>query len=228
MMNFFYPVKTGTENNKELRYSIRSVYAQNPNAVIWVVSGNRPKWANSKLRFICQPDNNPLAGVNVWKKIQLFCQQVKQPFINMNDDIFLVNAFDWQSCNLHDETLEKRRDSISKSNRYWHRVNNTDTFLKGLGMPTLNYDIHQPMYMDWHGVVWMDQHLNFQRMNYLYKSIYGNICGMPAKQGKHCKLTNPADFDPAMIYFSINDEFVQRGGYELLDRLYPKKSIVEI
>jgi hypothetical protein len=145
-MDYVYFIREG--DNEELRYSIRSVLKNTPNANIWVI-GNKPDWYVGN--FIPLPDQYmKFENIVECCRAAAYDDRVSDPFVWMNDDFFIVKPIE-SIPPLHRGPLLERADryalkvSVSKYNRLLFQ---TYSKLVSLGIEDpLDYDVHTPLEM---------------------------------------------------------------------------------
>lgn len=180
-MDFVYICRDG--ENEELRYSIRSVLANYPEATIWVIGG-KPSWYTGN--FI----NVPIRGSkyhNARRNLQVLVAspQIPEKFILMNDDFFImkpvINLGYFNSGPL-----------INKINKYYE-VNPRSTYLgmlektyrglKGLGFENpIDYELHVPMPMEKSKLAKVLQY------PFLWRSTYGNLYNVGGRTRRDVKI----------------------------------------
>lgn len=166
-MDFVYICKTGP--NEELRYSIRSVLHNFPEARIWVVGG-KPDWYVGNYLNVEDVGSKFLNINNCYKEI-LFNDQINNSFILMNDDFFILKPD--ITYNYYDQLLNEKIKShcdLYGNSPYARALSEAEKELKVLGIDyPLNYDVHTPMYFE------KDKLGMVVDISLAPRSMYGNI-----------------------------------------------------
>lgn len=166
-MDFVYICKTGA--NEELRYSIRSVLHNFPEARIWVVGG-KPDWYVGN--FIEVEDmGSKFVNIDRCYKEILFNDQISNSFILMNDDFFILKSD--ISYNYYDQLLNEKIKShcqLYGNSPYARALSGAEKELKKIGIDQpLNYDVHTPMAFE------KDKLSMVVDLSLAPRSMYGNI-----------------------------------------------------
>lgn len=118
--NFVWILKDNSDNNMEIKYSIRSVLKYHPNATITIIGG-KPNWYLGNHHYIA--DKNKCPYVNAWEKIEYACT-LFDTFIYMDDDFYLMQPFEQKHyynktmlCNLEEHNIKD-----STENNQWSKV----------------------------------------------------------------------------------------------------------
>lgn len=166
-MQFVYLCRKGP--NEELRYSIRSVLKNFPDAEILVV-GEAPSWYVGKLLFIPQSSAKYENVSNSLKEIAI-SDLVEDNFILMNDDFyFLSNEYGYYHEGSLRDKYESYRD-ISQVSSYNKKLLDTLSKLKRLGYEDpLSYELHIPFPVEKRKLAKIMKYSDI-----LWRSIYGNI-----------------------------------------------------
>jgi hypothetical protein len=168
-MDVVYICRPG--RNEELRYSIRSVVKNIPDARIWVVGG-KPDWYIGN--FIEIPAEYRKAR-NAKRNLEAISrsQEIEEEYILMNDDFFImepIENFDNYYCGT---LLEKAElyERLSPNSPYTKDLRETYLYLvnkRNIPEP-LNYEQHVPMKVTKTGM------LSVIEKSQLHRSLYGNL-----------------------------------------------------
>ena len=143
-MDFVYMCRSGS--NEELKYSIRSVYANAPDPCIWLVGG-KPDWYKGNHIPVAQSGNK---HENVRNNLRALCSsdKISNSFILMNDDFFIINKISSVPY-LHGGSLSKKVLSykdMSPTSKYTKLLVDTENKLREMNINSpLDYAIHVPM-----------------------------------------------------------------------------------
>lgn len=177
------------ELNPELRYSLRAVCKFCKFRKIWL-AGYSPKWVVGTVNLDLVQKSNK--WVNSTNNLIEVCKQndLTDNFILMNDDFFpLRPVINWEkSLNFAGDYLDVRyryylnkyKEKISS----WQKAfNNTDNFLRGLGLSHFNYELHIPMIVNKYRFLEMmslPEVQKFRNSNdvFMKRSIYRNMYPM--------------------------------------------------
>jgi hypothetical protein len=167
-MDFVYICRNG--DNQELKYSIRSVFANTKVNSLWVVGG-KPDWYVGNYIEVSQNLNKYTNAANNLKAI-IHNEEIPDSFILMNDDFYITRPIDSIPVyhgGLLSEKIERYR-KVRMMSRYTEILSDTDKLLKENGVPhPLDYSLHVPMKMH-------KQNLDFSiRMGGAIRSVYGNM-----------------------------------------------------
>jgi hypothetical protein len=166
-MQFVYLCRKGP--NEELRYSIRSVVKNFPNASVLVV-GEAPSWYDGDLLFVKQ---NSAKYANVSKSLNEIARSplVKDEFILMNDDFYFLKK---KYGHYHEGSLNKKYEiymDIKGVSSYNKKILDTLNKLKKMGYKDpLSYELHIPFPVEKSKLLKIVKYGNL-----LWRSLYGNI-----------------------------------------------------
>jgi hypothetical protein len=226
-LDFVYFCRPG--NNEELRYSIRSLYANYKNATVWVV-GEKPDWYVGNFIYVEQGHSK---FNNVLESIKVVCSsdQIKSSFVLMNDDFFIlkpINPYNMYHGGKLSSKIDKY-DNLMPSASYVQMLKNTFYQLTKLGVSDpLDYELHIPMMMN------KKKLFRSLRQGVLWRSMYGNLNKVGGEMMDDVKVYisgvfknnlsyNLEDYD---IFLSTDDNSFNLFK-DQLDKLFPKASINE-
>lgn len=228
-MKFLYVLGNGSKFcDDEIKYSIRSVCKYTKTPEIMIVGNYLPKFLESdNLTFTKCADFCFEPQRNIIRKVRTFLQQTDDEgdFIYMNDDFFF-NTFCNEFSSSHGGNLQRVLMNYPHNTGYPLVLRNTMNKLLGMKLPINDYDLHIPHKM------------NFEKLRYVFsliegdeninhRSIYGNIFEADdAVYREDAKLYAPSQLKD-QDFFSVYDSFLQQDGINLLENLYPEKSIFE-
>jgi hypothetical protein len=156
--------------NEELRFSIRSLVKNFEDPNIWVI-GYRPEWYVGNFVSIEDISGKFDNIVNCIKQI-IHIDEIKENFVLMNDDFFLLQPLEEIKTYHGGPLIEKIERLISETgtNSYVRLLLKTYKSLVKSGIKNpLDYDIHLPMPMTKFG---LKESVNIA---YFPRSSYGNI-----------------------------------------------------
>jgi hypothetical protein len=242
-MDLVYILGTGSRwNNREIRYSLRSVekYLQGFDRV-WVV-GERPDFLKNIIHVPCS-DPTDRHEFNIMRKIETFCQlrEGSERFFFINDDHFLLehaqcNGYPFYSKGgIMDSALKRDED------RYFHALQNTYHALAERGLTTFNFDVHTPIVYDKKKFIEVMNLYDWRNNEYVIKSLYCNTLKIKPVEITDCKI-NARDTLKGIIekttgktVFTIGDIAIRHPHRHLykpkvhlfLQQRYPNKSKYE-
>ena len=168
-MDVVYICRPG--ENEELRYSIRSVVKNLPDANIWVV-GSKPDWYVGNFLHVPAEYNKTR---NARRNLKMLCQSpdISEEFLLMNDDFFVMEKIE-DFDNYYSGTLLDKceyYERLSPGSYYTASLRETYNYLtKTVGVQDpLNYEQHVPMKVTKGGIDYAI------RSRGLHRSIYGNV-----------------------------------------------------
>lgn len=235
-MDVVYPLGKGSlwGNNKELRYSLRSVakYLKGYDKIF--IIGECPDWAQNVIHIPCEDKNGVNKDKNIFDKIMVACQdeRLSDDFFFMNDDVFLLKPIDAATFPYYNHnSLREKADALPDQEYYRNTLTNTIRVLRARNLPRLHFDIHVPIvynkykFMDVVGSYdWTVQ------WGYAIKSLYCNsllikgelLRDLKIKSQDHsfADLTALTDGRPC---FSINDNSLVSQMREFIHSHYPEK-----
>lgn len=166
---FVYICRDG--ENEELRYSIRSVMAFFPDAIIWVV-GHPPKWYDGD--YIKVPQSSTKYR-NAYNNLAAICDSPKIPsnFILMNDDFYIIRPVD-EIEYFNEGFLLNKADAYFdayQNSLYTKKLYDTHHKLVRLGHKNpISYELHVPFPVEkWK----LARAIKNEAL--LWRSMYGNI-----------------------------------------------------
>ena len=142
-MDFVYICRSGP--NQELRYSIRSLYANTNVNSIWVVGG-KPDWYKGNHIPVRQDKAKYVNAQNNLKEI-INNNKIPDQFILMNDDFYITRPLTslpvYHGGSLVEKTINFKK---YRSGLYANKLAETVEILKSNGVQNpLDYAIHVPM-----------------------------------------------------------------------------------
>jgi len=142
-MDFVYICRNGP--NEELRYSIRSLYANTKVNSIWIVGG-KPDWYRGKYIPVEQDQTKYLNAQNNLKTI-INSNKIPDKFVLMNDDFYVIKPLTsipvYHGGSLHDKAIKFKKH---RPGLYARQLEQTVKLLKENGVQNpLDYAIHVPM-----------------------------------------------------------------------------------
>ena len=142
-MDFVYICRSGP--NIELKYSIRSLYANTEVNSVWVVGG-KPDWYKGNHIAVRQDKAKYVNAQNNLKEI-INSNKIPNKFVLMNDDFYIIKPIQ-SITTYHGGSLSDKAALFKKhrSGLYANKLMDTVNILKENGVPhPLDYAIHTPM-----------------------------------------------------------------------------------
>lgn len=182
-LTFVYPCRPG--ENEELRYSIRSVVAQFPDAEVWVV-GHAPGWYTGNYINTVQ-DKNVYSNAYLNLQTAALSEDIPEEIVIMNDDFYIIDDIDSIPV-FYEGTLENKAMQYFDNNQvsYARKISNTNNKLVKMGfdMP-LSYELHVPFPVE------KSKLLGVLKSNTtLWRSLYGNIFNLGGTMMQDVKVYN--------------------------------------
>lgn len=183
-LDFVYIVKESEDNN-ELRYSLRSIAKFYPENKVWIV-GYKPSWVQN-VNYIPVKQDNGSKWKNSVNNIIKACEskEISDDFILMNDDFFIIKKEMPlnEICNINLGSLDKNIEIFGKCSGNWFKAfAQLKSLLQELGIkePYYSYEAHLPLLINkqkYLEVMHLPQVIKFMRTsNVLHKrSLYKNI-----------------------------------------------------
>lgn len=194
-MRVVYPLDEN-KKTKEFYISQMTVKKFYPNSEIIILPKNKEKLP---------------PHIDVWRKVIKYARENKEPFLYMNDDIYLQKPFDYEKKQLSFSSLSFRLQGIKdKKGEYHRRVFNTLSLIKGLALPDICFDIHQPMVLIPDVLIWLDNHFQMEQNGYLFKTLHGLLTLPDFEQVQlkyHAKIDNRHQLNRNWLYFSSSNKF---------------------
>lgn len=235
-MDVVYILGSGSKwKNNEIRYSLRSVeqYMEGYRNVF--IIGERPGFLDvTKFTHIYLDDRPKAKALNAMRKIKTACldKRVSENFILMNDDFFLLKPYKPQNYNRG--TLEKYiAEHMSKEGDYYKACMETKEWLEQQGIKSpLNYGLHVPIIINKKKAVEViDKMYPVKNKLLLFRTVYGNLCGIESKERKDIKIYVTSLFkEPAknQDILSTDDRICQSYEFQSwIKQKFPNKSKYE-
>ena len=228
-MDFVYICRSG--NNEELRYSIRSVIDNFPNAKVWVVGG-KPDWYIGNYIEVDQSLNQYTNAINNLKAI-CNSKEIKESFILMNDDFFImekIKKIKYFYSGFLEDKIEDYKE-MAKESSYIVKLSETNNRLKKYKIEKpLDYELHIPFPMKKNKL----KQILEKDYRFLWRSMYGNIYSVGGTQMKDVKIYTSSglikkSFDyenNKTIFLSTTEESFLKI-FEMLKNMFPEPTIYE-
>lgn len=254
MVDIVYALGKGSKwSNNEIKYSIRSIEKHVSNYRNIYIVGEFPDF------FIKRSDSEGaiIDGIihipahdkfgherNIMEKIKKACQEssISESFMFINDDHFFLKDVDCSSYPYYYnreliESIQKRK----RNDEYKDALQNTLYALANNPKNSkLNYDIHVPILYDKKLFIKSMDHFNWEKYEFVVKSLYVNTNNINGMQLDDCKITGRVSSKKLQEQingrhlFSIGNECLNPYPGEkessvkvLLTELYPNKSKYE-
>jgi hypothetical protein len=233
-VDFVYVVRH-SEDNEELRYSLRSLERNAPVGRVWIV-GYKPSWLHG-VEYL--PTNQSRSKwENSTANLLTAClhDDVAERFVYMNDDFHVVRPID------EVETLHRGPVRAVLGSHYRYR---SGTYLTGMRMTArllhslgyadpISYELHVPMVLERRKMVEAlhvaAEHRSAYGMTALHKrTLYGNLHGIGGRAIADVKVNNStrrAVFD-SVPYVSTSKQAWSGQLGRLLRSMFPEPSSYE-
>ena len=229
-MHFVYICRDG--DNEELRYSIRSVLENVPDATVTVIGG-KPDWYCGHYIEVIQ---NKSTYHNVMNSLHKAIESPEIPddFIVMNDDFFIMKPIDtipiFYGGYLSDKVL-LYEDLVPKS-PYIRKMRMTHKrCTRYLVDPILDYDLHTPFPVNKQKLY---EVIKDKDISYLWRSFYGSYYKIGGQQIKDVKIYLKSPLLRKTHTYSEDDIFISTDDTSfinlqpLLAKKYKKRSALEL
>lgn len=233
MIDVVIPLGTGSRwKDNELRYTLRSIQKFLAGYRDIVIVGAPRKWLTG-VRYIEAKEDYTRKERCIFEKTLLACQDpdISDTFLFTNDDIFLTQPIDISQVKYWYSGTVKNLLSMSQG-LYQNTVANTLKYLQKKGYPDKHFDIHVPILYEKEKYLQLLQ-VDWER-DHIIKSLYCNsnhIEGEPMRDLKFGRPFTRPEIKKAIdgrMFFSISEQGTNDGIKELLQELYPEKSIYEL
>ncbi len=233
MTSIVIPLGSGSPHQDiELRFTLRGIEQFLFNVGQVFIIGTCPKWLNMgeviHIPFE-EKDHYRFLTRNIHQKIETACndKRVSEDFLFMNDDHFLLRAFDARNFPYH-----HTGPSWLGRGKYLQTMADTRQLL---GEGINNYDTHAPVLINkqkyLHTVALADWKKHF---GYCIKTMYCVMNNISGEYYPDLKLNRPlstyevAEQVTGRPYFSIGDKALNNEMKDYLNILYPKPSKYEL
>lgn len=226
-MQFVYLCRRGP--NEELRYSIRSVIKNFPDAKILVV-GEPPSWYTGDTLFVRQSLTKYSNVSNNLKEIAI-SDLVEDNFIIMNDDFyFLSDSYGYYYEGSLQDKYNTYRD-INGPSSYNKKILDTISKLKRLGYSDpVSYELHIPFPVEKSKLAEITRYTNI-----LWRSVYGNVFDVGGEKsldvkvysGNHMSFKSYDYMSGSSPFLSTNDSSFKEVERNFLKDSFDKKTIYE-
>lgn len=232
-MDVVYMVKE-SENNEELRYSLRTLEAHFPHNRV-VIVGFKPSWVQN-VYHIKVPQDGQTKYKNIDKNwgALLRDDEISDNFVLFNDDFFVIDKVKelpmmyYGSLDEHIADMKKR----SRPAKYIQRVQNTlDTLRRWHDVGEIcSYELHMPMVIRkemCHGL-WI--HCSKYKIKpYEMRSLYGNLFEGGGIRTADCKIYDLNDGALWHPFVSTTDKVFHAGkAGEMIRERYQHPSRYEV
>lgn len=197
------------QKNEELRYSIRSVYDNYPEAEVLVVGG-KPDWYSGNFIEV-KNIGNKFDNINQCYKTICNIKSIDN-FTLMNDDFFILNRLE-NIPYYYDKTLDDKIADHTKRfglSKYARVLSEANKILKKMGIEKpLNYDVHTPIVFNREK---LSEIINLSKAP---RSLYGNIFQVGGEEIKDVKVyKDTKEIDINKDFISCEDK-----SFEILKNL---------
>lgn len=239
MIDIVYALGSGSKwNDKEIRYSLRSVEKHLTNVRNVYIVGQCPDFLKNVIHF-------PYIDYHRWKETRIalkilnacHIKGMSDNFLFMNDDHFLISDYDAAEFPYYwKETLSATAQARRFEDAYRKSLTNTYGILTNKGLMSYNFDVHCPILYNKERFIEFYKKYDWEtNYSFVIKSLYCNTERIKGERISDCKICSPLlnlddlkDEIKGRMFFSIGDRVLQNDKMEeLLKELYPDKSKYE-
>lgn len=228
-MDYVYICRKG--ENEELRYSIRSLVKNLPDARVWLV-GYKPSWYTGN--FIPVKDTSTKFN-NIHNALKVIANhpEISDDFVLMNDDFFILKPMSEIPVTHGGLLIDKIREyyRLSPSSYYAHLLSKANTFLINHGIyEALDYDLHMPMPINKTNLI---KTISYKHMP---RSVYGNLNNVggikkddvKAYSGNSRLSERSISLNDDAVFLSTEDDSFENTHKETLQKMFPEPSQYEL
>lgn len=226
MSDIVYCVKE-SEDNEELRYSLRSIH-NFPHDKVWIY-GYCPSWCKPDYYVHVEQDQDN-KWHNVGKLLHLIMEnnKISKNFWLFNDDFFIMEKVD-KPINYHNGDLYKRivtlEDYYKRSTGYSIALRQCAKEVEAISDTSRNYELHIPMLVNRAKA----RELHTIANSYGFRSLYGNYCNIKSKEMRDVKINNLTDRYIKGVYLSTSDNSFKYGVVgKQIRKMFPDKCQYEV
>ena len=233
---YVYSKNSSTWRGMEIKFSIRSLakYGRNYNRII--IIGDRPVYFNEMIVHVPFEDNPMYSKERrIFEKLLAVGEKANifDGFIMFNDDYFLMREIDFNylpyyfNCSLELKIKKRKNNDI-----YNQAMLNTQRMLKDRAKDTRHFDIHYPIFFKNFLLKKLADSYDWTlKGGYVIKSLYCNTFGIEGDYRPDYKIFEETEKSKIIETIQRTDLFstdkITRAMAELLNKLYPEKSIFE-
>jgi hypothetical protein len=231
-MDIVIPYRHSASNGLELRYTLRGIEKFFPDLENIFIIGDCPEFVDNIIHIPAKdaPERH-LKARNIMSKLWIACEdkRVSDTFAMFNDDHFLLKPYNHSYH--YSQYLQYSVASYTVHQTYRNTLNNTMAYLNG----GKNFDTHCPIIFNKELFVRTVTTADWSKpWGYGIKSLYCNMAGIEGEYYPDLKIKSPFPKDRIVNdllagrpYFSIDDRGLNDAMKEVLQELYPPKSIYE-
>lgn len=208
-----YFIKNSDEN-EELRYSLRSVEKNFPHNKVWFIGGCPVGLKPDKHVPISQTQKNKYLKVRNMIQMAVDMKDLPDNFWLFNDDFFVMSKVSYLLPTIDGSLarkIQKIEEKFGKRTAYTNRLRNTIYALRDMDRDRLNYELHIPMEINKEKASMI---LNKFNDNVAFRSAYGNYFDLAKSIHPDVKIYDvESSYDPDLhnMYLSTSDHSFLRG-----------------
>ncbi len=237
MIDIIYVLGKGSLwNNKEIRYSLRSIEKHlSDYGNVWII-GHLPDFLQN-VNHIPFLDEHACKETNIYRKILRACQEdrISDDFLFFNDDHFLMQDFSAPNFPFfYKSDLRESSKRMRSGNRYKKAIDNAYRVLKSCGHDTKSFDTHTPMIYNKKNFIRVMPGYDWNaKISFVVKSMYANSLNIEGIREPDCKINNQIDsleikeLICSRKVFSMGDGAIGTKMLTVLEELYPIASKYE-
>lgn len=244
MIDVVYKLGIGSKfNNKELKYSLRSLKNFKNLGTIYIV-GEKPHWIDKDI-VVHIPASDPYAvnkDANLIQKLMLACNDfnLSEYFLNFSDDQLILKPIDFEYFKtplINNKYLQDVSVPGKKLNRWQKRLKRTFDILKHNKLPYNCYEAHIPYLLNKFEYPKTLMGYDFGNdIGYVGNTLYFNTLKAKCKQitkfdlirlEKQYTLLELKQLTKDSMLLNYTDSCVGDVLFEYLDGVFPEKSIYE-
>lgn len=228
-----------SDNNKELRYSLRSLSNFKNLGKVFIV-GHKPEWAQNIIHIPAKDLLTSNKDGNLIIKLSIACYHpdITEYFINMSDDQFFLKEFNLDQIRIpyfNNKLSDFKPDQ--NLNRWERRLKNTIHTLQARGLPSDCYESHIPCLIGVESYIRALSQFDYvSNQGMCGNTLYYNSLRTKGKQTdsstvrimKPCLEEELEDICRDGLFFNYTENCLNNSLYNFLEKKFPTKSQYEI
>ena len=206
-----YILKNNMDSD-EIRYSLRSVVKNFPYRKIWFYGGCPDGITPDEYVNFQQQGNSKWQRSTSALAAACHNDDITEDFWLFNDDFFVMKRIRNEKTYIRGTLLKRCRDIEDKNHgiqsSYCRQLRRADRVLKINGYSRLDYALHVPMLVNREKAL---EVLNAFPDIPMFRSMYGNYCGIEAEKMRDVKVQSLTDYPTDTKFLSTDDASFLKG-----------------